>query len=152
MKTIYFTLLSFSLAISSIAVNYSTYQSSKQRLDNTKIQLDETIKVKHGELKAVLPKIYDELENCSNSSCVFTQLNYEVKSYILKQYYLLANCKNHIKHLADVDRYMQARFFVAHNFPVATKKKLPLEQKNYYSVITEEFDVLSKMKCNIGTI
>lgn len=152
MNTIYFTLLSLSLAISTIALNYSTYKSSKQRLLNTQRQIQETIELKYGELKAELPKIYDQLEKCSNYSCFSAQSTYEAKSFILKEYYALAECKTHLNQLTNIDRYMEARFYIARTLSVEKKKMLPLNQKNYYSVISEEFNQLSKTKCNLGVI
>jgi hypothetical protein len=124
-----------------------SYNKAKFSLDIQKQKVANDVKSQSNYFRTFVTNLYDQMENCTYSECANLQFSYEWRSSQLKAYYQLAGCEQHSKRLSDIDRYMQARFYIASNLAVAKKKQLPQVQKDYYNVITEEINELYHKRC-----
>jgi hypothetical protein len=132
--------ISLALSIQSIVISWDSYEIEKEKITKT-------VEENYASFKASLVNLQQILERCQYSECFSHEYRYQMDSSILKDYYTLAGCKEHADKLTDIDRYMQARFFVAGTLSIEKKKQLAVVQANYYSVIHEEIDGLNRKKC-----
>lgn len=126
-----------SLVISSTVIAQNLLQDAKenyQKTINTYIEKD-TIKYKEE-----LPKLLDSIKICSNTGCLISQSKHEQLIAPLFAYYEASGCEQNKKILTNLKNYMNARFFIAQR--LTKEKRAKISQKNYYSVVTQEAELL----------